>query len=68
MNVDPLSDIGKTEFDYALIAKTNQEDIDRTKNELVEMGVDENKILAINCKALKRNELLEEYLNARKER
>ena len=63
MNVDPLSEIVKAEFDYALSAKTNQEDIDRTKDELIKYGLDENKILTIDCEALERKKLLKKYLS-----
>lgn len=62
MNVDPLGEVGRIPFDYALIAKTNQEDIDKAKNTLAAAGIEEDKILSINCKSLNRDELLSKYL------
>jgi len=63
MNVDSLSEIIKADFDYALIAKTNQEDIDRTKDELIRFGLNADKILTIDCEALERKKLLKRYLS-----
>lgn len=64
MDVDPLAEIGKTDFDFALIAKTNQEEIQNTRNELIGLGVSEEKILSIDCRILSRDTLLQKYLDA----
>ena len=62
MNVDSLGEVGNIPFDYALIAKTNQEDIDKAKDALVSNGIEGDKILSINCQSLNREELLSKYL------
>lgn len=63
MNVDPVADIAYNDFDYALIAKTNQEDIDNTVRELLSFGIESSKILHIDCASLDRGRLLREYLD-----
>ena len=62
MNVDPIEEIGNKEFDYALIAKMDQENIENTKTELVQLGVREEKILSIDYEKLDRGEMLRQYL------
>lgn len=62
MDVDPFTEIEKAEFDYALIAKTNHEDIERVKSELIGHGMDEKKILCVDSKRLNREELLKKFL------
>lgn len=62
MDVDPVEDIRRKQFDYALIAKTNREDIDNAVRELVQLGVEKEKILYIDCNQLDKSEFLKKYL------
>ncbi len=61
MNVDPLEEIG-SDFDYALIAKIDQEDIDKIREELTQLGIDKKKILSINLNHNDREEILRRFL------
>lgn len=61
MNVDPIESI-QLNFDYALIAKIDQENIEKTKEELIAAGVTEDKILSIDYRKLNREKLLRQYL------
>ena len=62
MNVDPLEEIKGKSFDYALIAKMDQENIDSIKSELIKMGVEKSKILCIDYESLNRESMLKKYL------
>lgn len=63
MNVDPIDDITDQSFDYALIAKIDQEDIENIRQALIRAGIDKEKILSVDYSALDRDGLLKEYLN-----
>lgn len=54
MNVDPMSRIFSLDFDCALIAKINREDIDKTKEILIGFGIDSKKLLSIDYKMVDR--------------
>ncbi len=62
MNVDPLEEIEGKEFEYVLIAKMDQDNIENTKKDLIRMGVDEGKILCIDYEHLDREAMLNKYL------
>lgn len=64
MDVNPLTDIERADYDYAIIAKTNKDDIERIKERLIRAGVDEEKILSMDCDVLDRNWLLKEFFRA----
>ena len=62
MDVDPISDIGSIEYDYAIIAKTTTTDTDNIKNNILLYGVDSYKVLIVDNNALNRKKLFERYL------
>lgn len=52
MNVDPLDEIDVSEVDYALIAKTNGEDIEWLKERLKAISIKNEQVLSISLKSL----------------
>lgn len=63
MNVDSLTDISNRPFDYVLIAKMDQEEIERIRQALIRTGIAEEKILSVDYSILDRTKLLQEYFD-----
>lgn len=63
MNVDPMDRIQEKEFDFAIIAKLDKENIDSISNELMQYGIQESKILSIDGLNMDRIGKLGEYLS-----
>lgn len=64
MNVDPIEDIAKAKFDYAMIAKVHQDDIDIVVQGLLNLGIEKEKILFVDCASLDRTTFLQKYLSS----
>lgn len=62
LDVDPISNITKSEYDYVLIATVDRELAERIKKRLIDYGVSEKKVVAIS-EPQNRDKLLCRYLN-----
>lgn len=63
LNVDDIDEIDNMCFDYVLIATVNNELAQSVKSRFMWRGIDQDKILTVNCPKEKRAYLLERYLN-----
>ena len=63
MDIDPLSDISKANFDYIIIAKLDRSSVSAYRRQLLDLGVRESKILSIDPSEKIRNQALRVYLN-----
>lgn len=63
LNVDPIDAIINMKYDYVLLATVNGYMADSIKSMLVWKGVDEEKILTVECPQNIRKSLLQRYLN-----
>ena len=62
MDVDPISDIGSIEYDYAIIAKMGKDFLNVIKNQFRLYNIDDEKVLSIGYNNLQNICLLEKYL------
>lgn len=62
MNVDPMDRIQENEFDFAIIAKLDKENIDSIRNELMQYEIPESRVLSIDCQNMDREKRLNCYL------
>lgn len=63
LDVDSVDEIDNMTFDYVLIATINSIMAESVKAKFIWRGIDESKILTVNCPKEKRTHLLERYLN-----
>ena len=63
MDVDPVENITKFEYDYVLIATVNRKLAENISDKLLDYGISKNKMLIVNCEESIREHLLERYLN-----
>lgn len=62
LDVDSVESINQVEFDYVLIAVLDGEYAKKVRNRLINLNVDRNKILLVQCPENQRNSLIEKYL------
>ena len=62
LEVDPITEVTKLDFDYVLIASIDDKVIKRMKKQLLDFGVSEQKVLSIRCDDFKREKLVNEFL------
>ena len=62
LNVDPVEDILKRDFDYILIATIDCRVAESIRDKLISYGVLEQKILTVDCCKSDRDDLLKKYL------
>lgn len=62
LDVDSVESINQVEFDYVLIAVLDGEYAKKVRNRLINLNVDSNKILLVQCPENQRNSLIEKYL------
>lgn len=63
LDVDPVDEIMSVTFDYTLVATVNSLLANEIKLRLIKLGVENNKILTINCSPCVRRKALEDYLS-----
>ena len=63
LDVDPVDEIDNMAYDYVLIATVNKEMADSIKSRFIWRGIEENKILTVDCPTEIRGHLLQRYLN-----
>lgn len=62
LNVDSVESIGEVDFDYVLIATVDPNVSEVTKQRLIELGVDSEKLLTVDCPEPIRESLIKKYL------
>ncbi len=62
LDVDPIESIGSVSFDYIVIANINGYIAKDIKTRLIGHGIDEDRIISVNCNGRKKDQLLKEYL------
>ena len=62
LDVDSVESINQVEFDYVLIAVLDGEYAKKVRNRLINLNVDRNKILLVQCPENQINLLIEKYL------
>lgn len=62
LDVDPVDNIAKLEFDYILIATVDCRNAGKIKNRLLDYGISEEKILTVNCEKKMRRNLVRKFL------
>ncbi len=63
IDVDPIEDINKFNFDYVLIASVDSDVSKTAKSRLLNLGVENSKILTVDLPLEKRKKLLKLYLD-----
>ena len=63
MDVDPIEEINKYDFDKILIAKLSDSAIKEIKNLLMNHGIDESRILSVSINPLMKKKVLNHYIS-----
>ena len=63
MDVDPIEEINKYDFDKILIAKLSDSAIKEIKNLLMNHGIDESRILSVSIDPLMKKKVLNHYIS-----
>ena len=62
LNVDEIATVKDLEYDYILLATVDSSMAYFYKSKLIEMGVDNKKILSVNCEKSERKAAIDGYL------